>query len=54
MSIDGTNYAYGDNPRWQINTSTYFDLYTDTSSADQAWTTGQMIVHFTGAFMIHE
>ena len=54
MSIDGTNYAYGDNPRWQINTSTYFDLYTNTSSADLSWTTGQMIVHFTGTFMIHE
>ena len=52
--IDGNDYAYADNPRWQINTSTYFDLYTNTSSADLAWTTGMFAVGFTGAFMIHE
>ena len=52
--IDGTDYAYSDNPRWQINTGTFFDLYTNTSSADQAWTTGMMIVSFTGTFMVHE
>ena len=54
MMIDDTNYSYADNPRWQINTSTYFDLYTDTSSSDQEWNSGMMIVSFTGCFMIHE
>ena len=53
FTIDGNDHT-ADDVRWQINTSTYFDLYTHTSSADQAWTTGMMAVGFTGAFMIHE
>ena len=52
--IDDTSYAYADNPRWQVNYSDKLDLYTDTSTADQAWTTGMMVVGFTGCFMLHE
>ena len=46
--------AYGHDNRWQCNNNTYFDLYTDISSADQAWTTGVMMMSMTGTFMIHE
>ena len=51
--IDGVDY-FGTTTRWQVNYSDKLDLYTGVSSADLAWTTGMMIVAFTGAFQIHE
>jgi len=51
--IDGVDY-FSNPTRWQVNSSTYVDLYTGVSSADQAWTTGMMAVAFTGCFQIHE
>ena len=54
FTIDGVGYSYGHDSRWQCNNNTYFDLYTDISSADLAWTTGMMNMSMTGTFMIHE
>jgi hypothetical protein len=54
FQIDGVTYDYGHDSRWQINNSTYFQLYTDISDADRAWTTGVMQMAMTGTFMLHE
>ena len=54
MMVDCNDYAYADNPRWQVNYSDKLDLYTNTSNSDLEWNSGMMIVAFTGCFMIHE
>ena len=46
--------AYGHDTRWQVNYSDKFDLYTNISSADQAWNSGVMQIAMTGTFMLHE
>jgi hypothetical protein len=54
FTIDSTAYVHGHDNRWQCNVNTYFDLYTDVSSADLSWTTGTMSMSMTGTFMLHE